>query len=74
MDKERRNQIANQLLLLKTRKDGSFKAIQNVERQIGNLVSQKEIQRKNISEEELKEYSKYLYKEAFNNVIEDIED
>lgn len=70
MDKKRRNEIAYQLVLIKMKKDSSFRTIENLKREIGNLVKEEELSEKKISKEELEKFCKEAYIEVFDRLIQ----
>jgi len=67
VDEKRKGEIAYQLLLLNVRRNFSFRDIANAKREIGNLVKEPEIEKANISKDELLEFGKLTLREVFEN-------
>ena len=66
MTKERRNEIAYAALKIRTRNELSLRDLDNIDRQIGNTVKEREMVDINVTREEAHEFIKSLVREIFD--------
>ena len=66
MTKERRNEIAYAALKIRTRNELSLRDLDNIDRQIGNTVKEREMVDINVTREEAYEFVKSMVKEIFD--------
>ena len=66
MTKERRNEIAYAALKIRTRNELSLRDLDNIDRQIGNTVKEREMVDINVTREEAHEFIKTLVREIFD--------
>lgn len=66
MTKERRNEIAYAALKIRTRNELSLRDLDNIDRQIGNTVKEREMVEIDVTREEAHEFIKSLVREIFD--------
>lgn len=68
LSKERKSEIALQLIKYLIRTKMTFNDWATVERKIGNLVKERELEAKNISKDELMEFGDIIVREVFEEL------
>ncbi len=66
MTKERRNEIAYAALKIRTRNELSLRDLDNVNRQLGNTIKEKEMVDINVTREEAREFVESLVREILD--------
>ena len=66
LTKERKLEIAYAALKIRTRNELSLRDIDNIDRQIGNIVKEREMVDINVTREEAYEFMKSLVREIFD--------
>ncbi len=68
LSKERKSEIALQLIKYLIRTKMTFNDWATVERKIGNLIKERELEAKNISKDELMEFGDIIVREVFEEL------
>ncbi len=70
MKEGRRNEIGYKMLLLKIKKGSRIRDLENIDREIGNLIKEPELREIEVTESELKQVIKEGLTEIFERLVD----